>query len=55
MRGNYRRLAVAAAAAAAALPLGAASEKIDYEAINKIKAAGHERGRTRRSWRSRAG
>jgi carboxypeptidase Q len=33
-------LAVAVAAAAAALPLGAASEKIDYEAINKIKAIG---------------
>ena len=27
-------------AAAAALPLGAAGEKIDYEAINKIKAQG---------------
>ena len=28
------------AAAAAALPLGAASEKVDYDAINKIKAQG---------------
>ena len=36
------------AAAAAALPLGAASEKIDYDAINKIKAHGHELRRTRR-------
>jgi len=33
-------LAVAVAAAAATLPLGAASEKIDYEGINKIKAIG---------------
>jgi carboxypeptidase Q len=33
-------LAVAVAGAAAALPLGAASEKIDYESINKIKAIG---------------
>lgn len=32
--------AVAVAAAAAALPLGATSEHIDYEAINKIKAIG---------------
>ncbi len=32
--------AVLAAAAAAALPLGAAGEKIDYEAINRIKALG---------------
>ncbi len=41
MRGNYRRLALAAGAGLlAALPLGAAGEKIDYEAINKIKAQG---------------
>ena len=33
-------LAVAVAGAAAALPLGAASEKIDYESINRIKAIG---------------
>lgn len=32
--------AAAVAGAAAALPLGAASEKIDYESINKIKAIG---------------
>ena len=31
---------VLVAAAAAALPLGAAGEKIDYEAINKIKQQG---------------
>ena len=42
MRGTYRRLALAAGAGLlATLPLGAAGEKIDYEAINKIKAAGH--------------
>ena len=41
MRGNYRRLVLAAGAGLlAALPLGAAGEKIDYEAINKIKAQG---------------
>jgi carboxypeptidase Q len=41
MRGNYRRLALAAAAGLlAALPLGASGEKIDYEAINRIKAQG---------------
>ena len=33
-------VALAVCAAAAALPLGAASEKIDYEAIGKIKAQG---------------
>jgi hypothetical protein len=33
-------VAVAVCAAAAALPLGAAGEKIDYEALNKIKAQG---------------
>jgi carboxypeptidase Q len=33
-------MAAALAAAAATLPLGAASEKIDYESINKIKAIG---------------
>lgn len=33
-------LVVAVAAAAATLPLGAASEKIDYQSINKIKAIG---------------
>jgi hypothetical protein len=38
MRGNHRRLALAAAVAlAATLPIGAAGEKIDYEAIAKIK------------------
>ena len=39
---QFRRLALAAAAAGllAALPLGAAGEKIDYEAINKIKQEG---------------
>lgn len=39
---QLRRLAVAAVAAGllASLPLGAASEKIDYEAINKIKQEG---------------
>ena len=41
MRGTYRRLALAAGAGLlATLPLGAAGEKIDYEAINKIKAEG---------------
>jgi carboxypeptidase Q len=41
MRRNHRRLALAAGAGIlAALPLGAASEKIDYEAINRIKAQG---------------
>ena len=41
MRGTYRRLALAAGAGLlATLPLGAAGEKIDYEAINKIKAQG---------------
>jgi hypothetical protein len=40
--GFMRRavLALAVCAAAAALPLGAASEKIDYEALGKIKAQG---------------
>ena len=33
-------IALAVFAAAAALPLGAASEKIDYEGINKIKQLG---------------
>ena len=33
-------IALAVCAAAAALPLGAASEKIDYEALGKIKAQG---------------
>jgi carboxypeptidase Q len=33
-------IALAVAAAAAAFPLGAASERIDYEGINKIKAQG---------------
>lgn len=39
---QLRRLALAAAAAGllATLPLGAANEKIDYEAINKIKQEG---------------
>ena len=39
---HLRRLALAAATAGllATLPLGAASEKIDYEAINKIKQEG---------------
>jgi carboxypeptidase Q len=41
MGGNHRRLALAAGAGLlAALPLGASGEKIDYEAINKIKAQG---------------
>ena len=41
MRGNHGRLALAAAVAlAATLPIRAATEKIDYEAIAKIKAQG---------------
>jgi carboxypeptidase Q len=42
MRRNLRSLALSAGAAvlAMALPLGAASEKIDYEAITKIKQQG---------------
>jgi hypothetical protein len=42
MRRNFRSLAVSAGAAvlAMALPLGAASEKIDYGAITKIKQQG---------------
>jgi hypothetical protein len=41
MRGNHRRLVLAAAVAlAATLPTGAAGEKIDYEAIGKIKEQG---------------
>jgi hypothetical protein len=41
MRGTYRRLALAAGAGLlATLPLLAAGEKIDYEAINKIKGQG---------------
>jgi carboxypeptidase Q len=41
MRGTYRNLALAAGAGLlATLTLGAAGEKIDYEAINKIKAQG---------------
>ena len=42
MRSHVRRLVLAAAGAAlvATLPLGAASEKIDYEAISKIKEQG---------------
>src|SRR3954471_1838504 len=40
--GRMKRtiIALAVAAAAASLPIGAASEKIDYEGINKIKAQG---------------
>ena len=42
MGSHVRRLVLAAAGAAlaATLPLGAASEKIDYEAISKIKEQG---------------
>src|SRR4029078_1256783 len=42
MKREFRRLMLAAgtAALAATLPLGAASEKIDYEAIDKIKQQG---------------
>ncbi len=42
MRNRFRTLtaALGAAALVATLPLGAASEKIDYEAINKIKEQG---------------
>jgi len=41
MTGTHRRLALAAGAGLlATLPLVAAGEKIDYEAINKIKAQG---------------
>ena len=41
MRGNHRRLALAAAVAlVATLPIGAAGERIDYEAIAKIKEQG---------------
>src|SRR5689334_19313681 len=42
MRFDFRRHALAAgiAAALATLPLGAAGEKIDYEAINKMKEQG---------------
>ena len=42
MRRNLRSLALSAGTAvlAMALPLGAASEKIDYEGINKIKQQG---------------
>lgn len=42
MRRDFRRLVLAAGTAAcvATLPLGAASEQIDYEAINKIKQQG---------------
>src|SRR3954466_13718385 len=40
--GRMKRtiMALAVAAAAASLPIGAASEEIDYEGINKIKAQG---------------
>ena len=37
---NFAWACTVLVAAAAALPLGAASEKIDYEAINKIKQQG---------------
>ena len=42
MRRDFRRFVLAAGSAAllATLPIGAASEQIDYEAINKIKQQG---------------
>ena len=42
MKRGFRRLVLAAGTAAlmATLPLGAAGEKIDYEAIDKIKQQG---------------
>src|SRR5262245_10171749 len=48
-RSPAGRLAVVAGTAAllARLPLGAAGEKIDYEAINKIKAQGMQPANSR--------